>query len=129
MQFDANGALTGPTTPDWVSTKLLEGVAGSLNPPVNWANIDAPRLGIFALFTIEARQPWYWYLTSAEQAVFDEVWPPIVAWQRDTIGKFAYKNPIHPLILPGVPHYVYINNETEVVREMWKFLGLPVGGN
>ena len=129
VQFDANGALTGPTTPDWVSTKLLEGVAGSLNPPVNWANIDAPRLGIFALFTIEARQPWYWYLTSAEQAVFDEVWPPIVAWQRDTIGKFAYKNPIHPLILPGVPHYVYINNETEVVREMWKFLGLPVGGN
>jgi pimeloyl-ACP methyl ester carboxylesterase len=72
VQFDANGALTGPTTPDWVSTMLLEGVAGSVNPPVNWANINAPRLGIFALFTIEARQAWYWYLTSAEQAVFDE---------------------------------------------------------
>jgi hypothetical protein len=96
---------------------------------VNWANIDAPRLGIFALFTIEARQPWYWYLTSAEQAVFDKAWPPIVAWHRDTIGKFADRNPIHPLMLPGAPHYVYINNETEVVWEMRKFLGLPVGGN
>ena len=31
--------------------------------------------------------------------------------------------------LHGVQHYVYINNETEVVREMRKFLGLPVGGN
>lgn len=129
VQFDASGALIRSTTPDWVSPALLAGVAGSVNPPVNWANIDAPRLGIFALFTIEARTPWYWYLTSAEQAVFDEVWPPIVAWHQETIRKFADNNPIQPLILPGAPHYVYINHETEVVREMRKFLGLPVGGN
>jgi pimeloyl-ACP methyl ester carboxylesterase len=130
-EFDRHGALTGSTTPDWVSTKLLEGVAGAVNPPVNWANIEAPRLGIFALFTIEARQAWYWYLTSAEQAAFDEAWPPIVAWHQETITKFADNNPIPPLILllPGAPHYVYINHETEVVREMRKFLGLPVGGN
>jgi pimeloyl-ACP methyl ester carboxylesterase len=129
VQFDANGALTGSTTPDWVSTTLLEGVAGSVNPPVNWANIDAPRLGIFALFTIEARQAWYSCLTSAEQAAFDEAWPPIVAWHQETIRKFADNNPIPPLILPGAPYYVYINHETEVVRELRKFLGLPVGGN
>jgi hypothetical protein len=30
------------------------------------------------------------------------------------------------LLLPGAPHYVYINNETDVVRAMWRFLGLPV---
>jgi pimeloyl-ACP methyl ester carboxylesterase len=129
VQFDANGAIIDSTTPDWVTTKLLQGIAGSANPPVNWANIDAPRLGIFALFTIEARQPWYWYLNSAEQAEFDEAWRPIVAWHRDTIRKFADNNPIPLLILPGAPHYVYINHETEVVREMRKFLGLPVGGN
>jgi len=129
VQFDANGALTGSTTPDWVITQLQEGIAGSLNPPTHWANIDAPRLGIFALFTRTARTPWYWYLTSAEQAEFDEAWRPIVAWHRDTIRKFADNNPIPPLILPGAPHYVYINHETEVVREMRKFLGLPVGGN
>ena len=59
FEFDRHGAIIDSTTPDWVNTKLLEGVAGSVNPPTNWANIDAPRLGIFALFTIEARQPWY----------------------------------------------------------------------
>jgi len=128
VQFDANGALTGSTTPDWVSAKLLEGVAGSVNSPVNWANIEQPRLGIFALFTIEARQPWYWYLTAAEQATFDEAWPSIVAWQRETIRKFADHNPMPPLILPGAPHYVYITHEADVVRAMRQFFGLPVGG-
>ena len=129
VQFDANGAITGSTTPDWVSAKLLAGVAGSVNPPVHWANIEAPRLGIFALYTLEARQPWYWYLTSAEQAAFDEAWPPIVAWYQETIRKFADNNPVPPLLLPGAPHYVYINHEAEVVREMRQFFGLPVGGN
>ena len=129
FEFDGHGAIIGSTTPEGVYTKLLEGVAGSKNPPTNWANIDAPRLGIFAEYTMEAKQPWYWYLTSAEQAEFDQAWPAWVAWRRDTIRKFAHKNPIRPLILPGVPHYVYINNETNVVLEMRKFLGLPVGGN
>jgi hypothetical protein len=129
VQFDANGALIGSTTPDWVSPALLAGVAGSVNPPVHWANIEAPRLGIFALYTIEARQPWYWYLTAAEQAAFDEAWPPIVAWYQETISKFADNNPIQPLILPGAPHYVYLTHEAEVVREMRQFLGLPVGGD
>jgi pimeloyl-ACP methyl ester carboxylesterase len=129
LQFDANGAITGSTTPGWVSAKLLDGIAGSVNPPVHWTKIDAPRLGIFAQFTLKARQPWYWYLTSNEQAAFDEAWPPIVAWHQSTIRKFAYGNPIRPFILPGAPHYVYIDNETEVVREMWTFLGIPFGGN
>jgi pimeloyl-ACP methyl ester carboxylesterase len=128
VEFDRHGALTGSTTPDWVSAKLLEGVAGAVNPPVNWADIEAPRLGIFASFTLEARQAWYWYLTAAEQAAFDEAWPPIVAWYQETVGKFAANNP-PLLLLPGAPHYVYINHETEVIREMRKFFGLPVGGN
>jgi non-heme chloroperoxidase len=129
LQFDANGAITGSTTPAWVSTKLLDGVAGSVNPPVNWGNVDAPRLGIFALFTLAARQSYYWYLRAADKKLFDEAWPPIVAWHRATIDKFAASNPVHPLLLPGAPHYVYIDNEAEVVREMRKFLGIPVGGN
>jgi non-heme chloroperoxidase len=129
VQFDANGALTGSTTPDRVSAKLLAGVAGAVNAPVNWATIAAPRLGIFALYTRQARQPWYGYLTAADQAAFDEAWPPIVAWQRETIRKFADHNPIPRLILPGAPHYVYITHEADVVRAMRQFFGLPVGGH
>jgi non-heme chloroperoxidase len=127
LQFDANGAIAGSTTPKWVNDKILAGVAGSVNPPVDWTKIGAPRLGIFAQFTLKARQPWYWYLPSTQQAEFDEAWPPIVVWHQSTIRKFAQGNPVHPFILPGAPHYVYIDNETEVVREMWKFLGIPFG--
>jgi non-heme chloroperoxidase len=126
MQFDASGAIKGSTTPEWVSTKILAGIAPSQNPPVDWAKIDAPRLGIFAEFTIEGRQPWYWYLPSTQQAEFDKAWPPIVAWHQITIKKFADGNPVHPFILPGAPHYIYIDNETQVVREMWKFLGISL---
>ena len=128
MKFDANGAIVDETTPDWVSAKLLEGVAGSVNPPVNWATIEAPRLGIFALYTIEARQAWYWYLTAADQAAFDAAWPPIVAWHEETIGKFAEGNAANTFLLPGAPHYVYMNNEAEVMRWMRQFFGLPLGG-
>jgi hypothetical protein len=124
--FDANGALVGNTTPDWVSAKLFEGA--SANPPVNWARIKAPRLGIFALFTLEARQPYYWYLTADEQAAFDAAWPSNVAWHEETIGKFAEGNSAHTFLLPGAPHYVYLTNEAEVVRWMRPFLGLPMGG-
>jgi len=124
VRFDAHGAIVDSTTPDWVSAQLLEGVAA--NPPTPWASIAEPRLGIFALFTLEARQPWYWYLTPAQQQAFDAAWPPIVDWHRDTVDKFVRNNPVDVLMLPGAPHYVYIDNETDVVRAMWRFLGLPV---
>jgi pimeloyl-ACP methyl ester carboxylesterase len=124
VQFDAHGAIVDSTTPDWVSARLLEGVTA--NPPTPWASIAAPRLGIFALFTLESRQPWYRYLSPAQQQAFDAAWPPIVDWHRDTVDKFVSNNPVDALLLPGAPHYVYIDNETDVVRAMWSFLGLPV---
>jgi pimeloyl-ACP methyl ester carboxylesterase len=129
QQFDANGRITDSTTPAWVFTKISDGVAGSVNPPVNWADIDAPRLGIFAIFTLKARPAQYWYLSAADQELFDEVWPSIVARFKATVDKFAAGNRGNTVLLPGAPHYVYINNESEVVLAMRKFLGLPVGGN
>jgi hypothetical protein len=54
-------------------------------------------------------------------------------WYSDVIDKFAEKHPGNPtpivFLLPGAPHYVYINNEAEVVRQMRNFLGIPVAGN
>lgn len=127
--FDASGAVLDSTTPDWVNPALAEGVKETVNPPVNWANIAVPRLGIFSLFTLEARQPWYWYLSDNDQDLFDQAWVPIVAWHEKTIGKFVANNPTPSLILPGAPHYVYMSHEAEVVRAMRQFLGLPVGDN
>ena len=119
----ADGAIMDSTTPDWISDKISAAVAAS--PPTNWASIKAPRLGIFALFTLEARQAWYWYLSPAKKAEFDAAWGPIVDWHRRTIRKFEQGNSANTFLLPGAPHYVYINNEAEVVRRMRKFLGIP----
>ena len=127
--FGPKGELADSKTPQWVSDKLLEGVGGSKNPPTNWATIGAPRLGIFALFTLEARQAWYWYLSAAEKVQFDRAWGPIIDWHKEVIAKFSNRNPTPTVLLSGVPHYVYVSNETAVVREMRKFLGLSVGGN
>jgi pimeloyl-ACP methyl ester carboxylesterase len=125
LQLDANGAVVDTTTPQPIQDAFAAGMAAA--PPADWASIHAPRLGIFAEFTIEARQPWYWYLSRARQSEFDAAWRPIVAWHRKTIAKFAKGNAADTFRLPGAPHYVYIQNEAEVVRWMRQFLGLPLG--
>ena len=125
LKFNARGAIVDATSPDWVSEKLLAGVQGAVNPPTNWNAIKAPRLGIYAPYTPEARQAWYWYLSRADQAKFDAAWPSIIAWYRATIDKFAAGNAANTHTLPGAPHYVYINHEAETVRWMREFLGIP----
>jgi pimeloyl-ACP methyl ester carboxylesterase len=123
VRFDANGAIVDSATPDWITDKINAGVRAT--PPTNWASITAPRLGIFALFTVEARQAWYWYLSPAKKVEFDDAWGPIIAWHQRTIRKFTDGNSFNTFLLPGAPHYVYINNEAEVVRWMRKFLRIP----
>ena len=125
LKFDARGAIVDSTTPDWVPEQLFAGFAGSANPPVNWARIKAPRLGIYAPYTLTDRLAYYWYLKPAEQVAFDSAWPDIVAWNRRTVAKFAEGNATNTHTLPGAPHYVYINNEAEVVRWIREFLGIP----
>jgi hypothetical protein len=119
--FDANGAIVGDTTPDFIPAAIFEGVKGS---PVQWARIEAPRLGIFAPFTLRAKQPWYWYLSDAQKKEFNRAFRPLVTWKRRNIRKFARRNSANTVRLPGAPHYVYIQNEAEVVRSMRKFLGI-----
>ena len=123
VRFDANGAIVDSTTPDWITDKINAGVRAI--PPTNWASIKVPRLGIFALFTVQARQAWYWYLSPAKKVEFDDAWGPIVTWHRQTIQRFTDGNSSNTFLLPGAPHYIYINNEAQVVRWMRKFLGIP----
>jgi pimeloyl-ACP methyl ester carboxylesterase len=125
FKFNANGAILDSTSPPWVRDKILAGVAGSVNPPVNWARIKAPRLGIYSPYTLTDRQAYYWYLSPAKKAEFDEAWPEIVTWYQRTVAKFAEGNSANTYILPGAPHYVYINIEAETVRWMRNFLGIP----
>jgi pimeloyl-ACP methyl ester carboxylesterase len=133
FEFNQHGMVTGTSTPEPIIAQLSAGVSIPANPPTNWADIKVPRLGIFAPPTLSSKLPWYWYLSAADQAVFDERFPRLIQWYRDVIGKFAEEHPGSPTprvsLLPGAPHYVYINNEAEVVREMRVFLGIPMVGN
>ena len=133
FKFDKNGRVTGTSTPASIQAKLSAGVNIPANPPTNWADIKVPRLGIFAPPTAESKIPWYWYLSPADQAVFDERFPRLLRWYSDVISKFGEEHPESPkpvvYLLPGAPHYVYINNEAEVVRQMRNFLGISLAGN
>ncbi|MGH7039823.1 MAG: hypothetical protein ACREE1_17000, partial [Stellaceae bacterium] len=132
FKFDKNGRVTGPSTPDSIIDQLVTGAQAPAKPPTNWAAIKEPRLGIFAPPTAESKVPWYWYLSPAKQAEFDQRFPRLIQWYSDEISKFGAKHPgsLKPIVylLPGAPHYVYINNEAEVVRQMRNFLGIPVAG-
>jgi pimeloyl-ACP methyl ester carboxylesterase len=121
VQFDADGALIGSTTPDSIPEKILADV--NALPPVDWAAIKAPRFGFFALYTLEDKTPWYPYLSTTEQKVFNKNWPGIVEFVTHDVREFSTGNS-YVYIHPGAPHYVYINTEWEVVREMRRFLGI-----
>jgi pimeloyl-ACP methyl ester carboxylesterase len=130
FEFDEDGMVTGSSTPDSINTQALDAASLPATPPTNWANIKQPRLGIFALYTLEAKLPWYPYLSPADQALFDERFPRYLQWISDVIGLFGEQHPGSPIpvvyLLPGAPHYVYINNEAEVVLQMRNFLGIPL---
>ena len=130
MQFDAKGAITDTTLLGWVSARISEGVKEPANPPTDWAAIEAPRLGIFNLPSVQARMPHYWYLSSGDRRKFDESWPAFVKWNADTIDRFAAVHPGKPdpvvYRLPDAPHYFYINDQALVVRAMREFLRVKV---
>ena len=131
LTFDANGAILGSTTPGWVAPQIFAGIAEKQNPEVNWADIDAPRLGIFDQPSVQGRLPYYPYLSPAEQKVFDANWPGIVQWYADTTAKFAQPNAGKPTpvvyLLPDAPHYFYLSDPAFVIKVMREFLLGSVG--
>jgi non-heme chloroperoxidase len=123
IQFDNAGVPVTSTTPEAIPAAIQAGVAAI--PPVNWSRIAAPRLGVFAQPTLEGKLPWFDYLTPANQALFDEQYPAYVDWWTTTTRRFTRSNPVPTVLLKNAPHYVYINNETDVVRAMRPFLEKP----
>jgi pimeloyl-ACP methyl ester carboxylesterase len=128
FEFDEDGMITRASTPESIRKQLEDGAILPAHPPTNWADIKQPRLGIFALYTLEAKLPWYPYLSPTDQAIFDERFPRLVQWFSDVVSLFGEEHPGSPTpvvyLLPGALHYVYINHEAEVVLQMRKFLGI-----
>lgn len=123
IRFNDEGIPVTSSTPDAVPAAIRAGVAAI--PPVDWSHIAAPRLGIFAQPTIEGKQPWYTYLSSADQALFHEQYPAYVEWYKARVRLFTQGNPVPAVTLKNSPHYVFINFETGVVRTMRAFLAIP----
>jgi pimeloyl-ACP methyl ester carboxylesterase len=130
FEFDEDGMITESSTPESIRKQLFDGASLPATPPTNWANIKQPRLGIFAPPTAESKVPYYYYLSPADQALFDERFPRYLQWNSDVIGLFGEQHPGSPTpvvyLLPGASHYVYLNNEAEVVLQMRNFLGIPL---
>jgi pimeloyl-ACP methyl ester carboxylesterase len=135
LEFGPSGEIVGSTTPDFVTNQIKHGLE-----PTDYHDIQAPRLGIFATLFTDLRGPYYFYLSPADQAEFDSVFRAIVAFQQHAIQRFSSHglNSPAPIVLTlplrepvaneptvEVYHYVFINNEAFVVREMRKFLGIP----
>jgi non-heme chloroperoxidase len=134
LDFGPSGEVLGTNTPASIN------IEGALTEPADYQDIQAPRLGIFAPLFLDLRAPYYFYLSPADQAQFDSVWPAYVAWQQDAIQRFSSHAPNSPApIVFTLPlrepvanepaiiayHYVFINSEAFVVQQMRAFLGIP----
>jgi len=131
LKFDEKGQITGTTTPKYVGEQIFQGIDEKHNPEVNWADIDAQRLGIFNQPSVQGRIAYYWYLSLDNRRLFDARWPAIVQWYADTTARFRQPNPGKPgpvvYLLPDVPHYFFINDQAFVIRKMREFLMPSVG--
>ena len=76
LKFNADGAIVDSTSPQWVTDKLLAGVAGRKSAGELGTDQRAAARHL-SLRTRYRRQAWYWYLSPAEKAEFDEAWPAI----------------------------------------------------
>jgi non-heme chloroperoxidase len=126
VEIGHDGSIDGSTTPSTVPEAILHGVQDPQNPPVDWAKVTVPRLGIFGLPSIQERLPYYWYLEAVQKAAFDAAWPAIVQWYGDRIDDF---NAVHagtpvPVVytLPSASHYFYLSQQAFVVLAMRQFL-------
>jgi hypothetical protein len=127
LQFDANGAVVDTTTPASIQDKFAEGM--SAVPPANWAeSIKAPRLGIFAFYSRPKRGnpgtgTWCCQVGQAGIRTTRAAHRRLASRNHREVceGEFGQ----HAPALPGAPHYVFIDNEAEVVRWMWSSWGYP----
>ena len=69
------------------------------------------------------RLPYYWYLDNKMQSEYDSAWKPLFDWREKELNRFRTEIKNSRVIeFHNSYHYVFINNEADVAREMRKFL-------
>jgi pimeloyl-ACP methyl ester carboxylesterase len=118
FQVDAAGTIVAAISPPWVTQKLKAG-----SQQAEYDRIKAPALAVFAPLTAQTPTPSYWYLDPAQQALYRRNFQAIAKWQADAIRRFRSGIAKSRVVeLPGANHYVFIDDEAVVVREMRRFL-------
>jgi pimeloyl-ACP methyl ester carboxylesterase len=113
-----SGRVLGAITPPDISRKILEGLQ-----PAEYDRIQAPALGIFNKITPRYRLPYYGSLGPAQQKELDRSIESLSKWVEGAIQRFRSGVKSSRVVeLHDTNHYVYINEEALVVREMRKFL-------
>ena len=118
VKTDAAGKITEGTTTPEITKKMKEG-----SQLADYSRIQAPVLGIFNILTPESRWAFYYYLTPAQQAEYERSLKLIAPWQAKAIQRFRseIKN-VQVVELHDSNHYIFIREESLVVRLVRKFL-------
>lgn len=116
--IDSSGKVVDADSPPEVTAKIIES-----SVKTDYSLINAPVLGIFETWTINTRLPYYRYLDSKMQSEYDSVWKPLFDWRAKQLNRFRTEIRNSRVIeVQNSYHYVFINNEADVAREMRKFL-------
>lgn len=114
----SKGEVVDFRSPPEVSAQIIQSAEDK-----DFTKMDVPVLAFFDEFTLEYRMPFFWYLDDKKQDQFLKAWKPLVKWQQDLIKRFRTDvNNIEVIMLKDAYHYVFINKESDVAREMRKFL-------
>jgi pimeloyl-ACP methyl ester carboxylesterase len=113
-----SGSVVGPVTPPEISSQIPAGLQLA-----EYHRIKAPVLGIFNRLSRHYRLPYYWDLDPATQEEFRRSIRLLSTWTDGAIERFrsGVQN-ARVIELPDANHYVYIVEESFVVREIRKFL-------
>lgn len=118
VRTNSSGRVTGPVTPPEISAKIIAGLE-----PADYSLIRAPALGIFNRITPSYRFPYYQDLKRAQQRESDRSIQALSKWVARAIDRFR-TDVRHARVveLKDTNHYIYIVDESLVVREMREFL-------
>lgn len=118
IRTDPSGRILGAITRAETYSQIYEGLQ-----PAKYDRIQAPALGIFNTISPEYRLPYYENLDPATQEKFNSSIKSLGKWVTGAIERFrsGVKNS-RVIELHDTNHYVFIVDESLVVREMRNFL-------
>jgi len=116
----AQGGVGSYRLPQWLGEAIKNGVQKP-----DYAHIQAPALAIYAIpqSARDLTPAWVKGENPAMLAALNEEYPLLLAARKEQMTEFQNGVPHSRVVeLPGANHYVFLSNETDVLRELHNFL-------